>query len=271
MTNAAHATRIELLTKDNYDTWSVQVQALLIKNDAWGYVNGTKVKPHPGAGNEAQITMWQSNDEKARSDLILAISPSELKQVRGCQTSRELWLKLESIYASRGPARKATLLKRLTLQRMQDGEDVREHMTRFFDAVDKLGNMDVNINNDLLSIMLLYSLPSSYENFRCAIETRDELPAPDILKVKIIEEDNARRQSTALDIQGAMFVGRREKKFAKQRAKNDQKNQNSNKKDEMGENIIRRMKLEKHRVRLKSNVFNVASSGIKQLSVEIKL
>jgi len=73
------------------------------------------VKPEPVAGNEAQIATWQYNDEKTRADLILAISPSELKQVRGCQKSRELWLKLESIYASREPAKKATLLKRLTL------------------------------------------------------------------------------------------------------------------------------------------------------------
>jgi len=63
------------LSKDNYDTWSVQ--ALLIKNDAWSYVNGNKVKPEPKASNEAQIVTWQYNDEKARSDLILAI-PSEL-------------------------------------------------------------------------------------------------------------------------------------------------------------------------------------------------
>jgi len=56
--NVAHSTRIEQLIKDNYDTWSVQVQALLIKNDVWGYVSGNK-KPEPVAGNEAQITTWQ--------------------------------------------------------------------------------------------------------------------------------------------------------------------------------------------------------------------
>lgn len=53
--------------------------------------------------------------------------------------------------------------------------------------------MDVVINSDLLAIMLLYSLPSSFENFRCAIESRDELPALEVLKVKIIEESEARK------------------------------------------------------------------------------
>ena len=32
--------RIELLMKDNYDTWQIQVEALLVKNDTWQYVSG---------------------------------------------------------------------------------------------------------------------------------------------------------------------------------------------------------------------------------------
>lgn len=67
---------------------------------------------------------------------------------------------------------------------------------RFFDAADKLGVMSVDIHNDLLAIMLLYSLPPSFENFRCAIESRDSLPSPDILKVKIIEEYETRKQDS---------------------------------------------------------------------------
>jgi len=36
---------------------------------------------------------------------------------------------------------------------------MKEHINKFFDAVDKLEGMDVQINGDLLTIMLLYSLP----------------------------------------------------------------------------------------------------------------
>lgn len=132
---------------------------------------------------------------KAHSDLILAISPSELKQIKGCDTAHAVWEKLHSIYQSKGPARKATLLKQLMLHKMAEKECVREHIRNFFDAVDKLQEMEVEINEDLLTIMLLYSLPPSYENFRCAIETRDDLPKPESLKIKIIEESDARKSS----------------------------------------------------------------------------
>ena len=59
---------------------------------------------------------------------------------------------------------------------------------KFYDAVDKFNAMNVEINGELLTIILLYSLPSSFANFRYAIEMRDQLPDAESLKVKIIEE-----------------------------------------------------------------------------------
>ena len=162
---ASISVRIEPLGKENFDTWKIQMEALLIKNDHWGYVDGTiaiPVAPLPD-------TAWKKADSKAKSDIILNILPSELKQVKGLGTSKEVWVKLEGIYQSKGPARKATLLKQLILNKTAEGEDVKEHLSKFFDAVDKLSEMDVNVNDDLLAILLLYSLPPSYENFRCAI------------------------------------------------------------------------------------------------------
>ena len=88
---------------------------------------------------------------------------------------------------------------------MKEGEDVHQHLNQFFDAVNKLGEMALAVNDDLLTIMLLYSLPSSFENFRCAIESRDVLPISEALKIKIIEESEARKSKT-VDGGDAMFV-----------------------------------------------------------------
>ena len=45
---AADRTRMSSpLVKDNYDTWKIQVEALLIKSDGWPYVNGSCIKPVP--------------------------------------------------------------------------------------------------------------------------------------------------------------------------------------------------------------------------------
>lgn len=193
-----NVTKIEALNRENYETWRIQVKALLVKNDEWEYVSGETPKPEAGASEEAKLKLkeWTKNDNKAMSTIILSISPAQLKQVKNCETSKELWLKLEKLFYSKGPARKVTLLNQLTGQRMVEGEDVKDHISTFFDIVDKLAEMNIDINADLLSVMLLQSLPPSYENFRCAIVSRDTLLSPEDLRVKIIEECDSRKTET---------------------------------------------------------------------------
>lgn len=197
--------RIEPLKRDNYDTWKVQAKAILIKNGTWGYVNGTKKK----SAEEPLRTEWEAEDMNAKSDLILIISPSELNQVKNCNSSKDVWDTLERIYSSSCPARKATLLKRLVLSKLKENGDVRDHLNTYMDTIDKLNELGIDINNELLSVMMLYSLPQSFETFRVAIETRDTLPNPEDLRVKIIEENQARSvsnsHSTKYDPEGAYY------------------------------------------------------------------
>lgn len=185
----AGVVRIEPLNAENYDTWKMQMRAILIKNDLWSYVDESAKCPT----ETAEAEKWSKQDQKAAADIMLAMSPTELGLIAECHTARQMWLRLESTYQSKGPARKATLLKRVALSRMRESENVRAHLNDFFDAVAKLKEIGVPIGDELLAILLLYSLPDSYETFRCAVETRDELPKPEILRVKIIEESESRK------------------------------------------------------------------------------
>ena len=69
--------------------------------------------------------------------------------------------------------------------------------------MDKLSEIEINIDDDLLTVMMLYSLPSSYENFHCAIKSKDELSKPEALRIKIIEESNSRLNDRQLNEPGA--------------------------------------------------------------------
>lgn len=101
------------LNKDNYGTCKIQIEAILIKNDVLDYDNGKSVKP------KTDNAEWIKDDQKAKADIILSMDPSELSHVKNCSTSKEVWDKLETVYESKGPARKAMLLKRLLFLKMK--------------------------------------------------------------------------------------------------------------------------------------------------------
>lgn len=190
--------KIEPLTAENYDTWKMQMEAILVKNDVWAYV-----KPTSGAN---EIAKWKNKDAKAKANIILSMNTSELNVIRGLETLREVWLKIESTFQSKGPARKAILLKKIILSRLKESDNVRTHLTEFFEAVAKLKEIGLIVNEEVLAILLLYSLPESFGNFRCAIETRDELPDPEILRVKILEEYESRKASDNNAEQNIMYA-----------------------------------------------------------------
>ena len=59
--------------------------------------------------------------------------------------------------------------------------------------------MDIVVADDIFLILLLYSIPNTYENFRFAIESWDQLPISDALKIKLLEEANFRHNSNAVN------------------------------------------------------------------------
>lgn len=59
------------------------------------------------------------------------------------------------------------------------GKECMRAFKNFFNAMNKLCDVEVDINPNLLSILLLYNLSHTFENFRCAIESHDSLSMPD--------------------------------------------------------------------------------------------
>ncbi|GBO12998.1 hypothetical protein AVEN_37830-1 [Araneus ventricosus] len=160
------------------------MEAMLIKNDKFKYLSELPPPPEPKEAYDS----WKIEDSKTKADLILCIQPSELKLVKNCLTAKDMLEKLESTYQSKRPARKANLLKGLLQLKMETASDVRYHIRKSFDIIGKLQDLDIVIDEDLTSVMLLYSLPTNFETFRVAIESSDELPELDTLRIKIIDE-----------------------------------------------------------------------------------
>lgn len=183
MTAATSLANIEKLTESNYELWKIQIKSVLVFNELWQYVDGTEVKPLVNAQE------WIKKDSKALALINLSITHGQLNHVKKAMTSKGAWDGLKAIYESRGPVRKAALYKQLLRMEKKPNITMTQYVTEFTHKAEQLEEAGIEIPDELLAIMLLGSLPVEFENFCIAIESRDEIPTLENLKIKLMEEE----------------------------------------------------------------------------------
>ena len=203
---------IEKLNSENYGSWSVQMKSLLVTLDYWAPCE----TPVLSAGSTAEEKAnFKIKDSKALATIILSVKPSELIHIKNCSTALLAWNKLRDIYVAKTPARKVNLFKKLVRYKIKDGSSFSEQINEFSGLVDSLKENDLSVTEDFLSIVLLCSLPDSFDIFVVAMESRDKLPSLEQLKVKILEERNRRGDKHEAGEEQVLAVRRGDKRQKK--------------------------------------------------------
>lgn len=188
MAAIAGTQHIEKLDETNFETWKLTMKSVLICNELWSYVYGTTVK------TEQNRAEWTLKDEKALALIMLCVKSNQLSHIKRAKTSKEAWDTLVQMYESRGPVRKAALYKKLYRMKKEPSQTMASYISAFCNVAEKLEEVGIQIPTELLSIMILNSLPAEYENFCVAIESRDDIPSIESLKAKLIEEEARRSE-----------------------------------------------------------------------------
>nr|XP_044248520.1 uncharacterized protein LOC123002424 [Drosophila takahashii] len=176
--------QIEKLGEDNYDVWSISMRSILVTQDLWSVASGSITKPL----DSSECANWEIIDQTALASLILNVKPTQLMHIKHCSSAYLAWRKLREIHPSGSPAKKVQLYQKLMGLNLHNGESVNSYINAFTETSDKLTELEIRLQDDLKVIMLLSNLPSSWESFVVAIETRDKLPSFDTVKVKLLEE-----------------------------------------------------------------------------------
>lgn len=220
---ASAISQVEKLNGENYAVWSVQMKSLLVTLDYWHVIENLCSI----TATAEQKAAWMSDDKKALATITLCVKPSELLALKTCVSAKGAWLKLSEIYRAKGPARKVNLFKRLVRFQFQHNQSYSSQVNSFCTIAESLKEIDVSIPDDILSIMLLCSLPEDMDNFVVAIESRDDLPKVDSLKMKIFEEEERRKGKVSEGEQVVYALDN--KKFKRQSTRKywDKKNNNN--------------------------------------------
>ncbi|GJV59594.1 retrovirus-related pol polyprotein from transposon TNT 1-94 [Tanacetum coccineum] len=164
---------------NDFGLWRVKMRCLLIQH-GWE----AALDPFPGTMTDADKTAALKTDvyKKAHSALLLCLDNKVLREVNKEDSAAGVWLKLETLYMTKSLANKLYLKKKLFTFYMHSGKKLSEHIDEFNKLIGDLANIDVDIDDEDQALMLLTSLPSSYDNF---VETllygRESLTLEDVL------------------------------------------------------------------------------------------
>ncbi|VFQ86876.1 unnamed protein product [Cuscuta campestris] len=144
--------------KSSFTLWQRRMKDLLVHLGLSRALKGDEAKPEKMSDND-----WQELCEKCVSTIRLCIADSVVNCVIDEESPAAIWEKLEKLYMAKSLTNKLLLKRRLYRLRMEDEDTLVEHMNVFNGLIDELKRVDVKISEEDQALLLLNSLPDSYE------------------------------------------------------------------------------------------------------------
>ena len=141
----------------NFGLWQTRVKDLLAQQGCLKALRDAKP-----AKMDAED--WEELQLQAAGTIRLCLSNQVIYHVMDENSPKKIWEKLESQYMSKTATTKVYLKQKLYGLKMQEGSDLAEHINVFNQLIANLGKVDEKIDDEDKAIILLCSLPGSYEH-----------------------------------------------------------------------------------------------------------
>ena len=149
--------------KNDFNMWKIKMEVLLITQ---GLRDAIEPVMKDGKGVSSSKTPEEVAEihKKARSTIILSLGDSVIREVAKEKTIVGLWSKLESLYMTKSLVNRLYIKKRMFTQKMVEGASLEEHIDEFNKVCDTLETIDTALDDEGKALLLISSLPKSYEN-----------------------------------------------------------------------------------------------------------
>eukprot|EP00731_Ephydatia_muelleri_P003627 Em0001g3627a len=187
---------IDKLTEENWSTWKFQTSTVLKAKNLWAFVDGDSATL-PADASADQRARYAEQSDQAMAVLVMAISQSLLHLVTDCKTPREIWKALKDRFERNGLTSKMLLMREFLTFRLNQGHSVNDHLKRFKEICDKLSAIEQGVTEEQKVMILLLSLPKSWDGLQTALMARgDDLTLSFVQQALLSEE--LKRQHLAL-------------------------------------------------------------------------
>lgn len=157
---------MEKLNGANFSLWKSQMEDILILKDQWFPIEGATKKPSMMADED-----WKKLDWKAIATIRQYLAKNVYFNVAEKKTIESLWKKLHDLYKKNTTTNKVFLMKKLYNLKMKEGASVAEHLNEFDVITSQLASVKITLDDEIRTIILMCSMPDSWENLIVAIIT----------------------------------------------------------------------------------------------------
>ncbi|KAH9717204.1 hypothetical protein KPL71_021739 [Citrus sinensis] len=151
--------------QNNFNMWRIKMEALLITQGLGDAINPVIKSEDAEASSSRTPEQMAEIDKKARSTIILSLGDSVIREVAKEKTVAGLWAKLEQLYMTKSLANRLYIKKKMFSMRMIEGASLDEHIDEFNKVCDELEPIDEGLSDESKALLLISSLPKSYEHF----------------------------------------------------------------------------------------------------------
>ena len=208
--STSEAMKMVKLDGSNYISWKFNMKLLLMGMDLYGFIEGSEVPPVPTEDNkmEKEVKLYKSRSQKAYSLIARAVSPSLQVHVMNTVCPKKAWDTLKSHFEFVSITQIVRVNRAFFAATMKEETDLIEHLTHMTTLAQQLRELNEDISSKKFAVVVLGSLPDSYDNFMTSLNARDAntLTWEDV-KSALMEEYMKRKDRVEKEEERAMFAG----------------------------------------------------------------
>ncbi|KAH9752684.1 hypothetical protein KPL71_014795 [Citrus sinensis] len=200
---------VEKFTGENdFHLWRLKMRALLVHQGIEEVLEDPRTSKKISKVKDEDM---QEAMDKAHNTIILSLGDGVLREVGDQTTTAGLWKKLEDLYTKKSLTKRLSTKKRLYTLQMEEGSSLTTHIDAFNRIILDLEDINVKIEDEDKAIILLSSLPSSYEHFVDTLLYGRQSLAMQDFKEALSSKESSKKSETK-DGEGLSVRGRSEKR-----------------------------------------------------------
>jgi hypothetical protein len=185
------------------------IKALKVKTRRTEIMTDTEWAGHRRKDKPEKLTdeEWEDLKDMATSTISLCLANNTLREVIGLTDPVDIWEKLESRYKSKSLTSRLYLKKRLFGLQMAEEANFNGHLDEFNKMTTELESIDVKIEEEDKALLLLASLPSSFDNIvTTLLFGKETLKFDEVVAALLMNE--TRRSSNGFPNEGQVLVAK---------------------------------------------------------------